>query len=242
MEFLSLSRAGLLRKVTVALCAVLVALTGSTVIAIRSTQDATVGAQRVEDEFAERVKTGNALSTALANRSIAQRRLLTPSMTGSRAQDAALAGSDTQLAVQLSAAIDRSDDDVARDARVVGPIRRAYARYQAARLALLRARRSGASAESLASGLDEAFEPLQASLQAYADLHFREGRSELAELRQAGDARDLQLALVLGFGVLSVLAILLVIRDIVRRVRGYASFAGHVAEGDLTARLAPRQG
>lgn len=231
---------GVLGKVAGALCAVLIALAGLAFIAVRSTRDATAGADSIESEFADRVKSGRALSTALVNFSIAQERLRVTSSAEAREHDVELAASDTKLAQQLSTATHDTKDEVANDAAVVGPIHRSHSRYLRTRNRLLRARARGASAESLDPALDRVFEPLHSGLQRYADLHFREAQTELADLRSGGRARNVVLVAMLGFGLLSLLAIVVVARGIVGRVREYAAFAGHVAEGDLAAQLEPR--
>lgn len=222
-----------------ALCAVLVALAGLALLAVRSTRDATEGANRIESEFGERVKSGAALTSALTNYSIAQERLRVTSAGEARRQGIELADSDARLGQRIAAALNDSNREVAEEARAAASIRRAYRRYLAERDRLLAARADGASAESLNGRFDAAFEPLRAGLQGYADVHFQEAQGQLLELRRTGQARNLVLAGVLLFGLISLLAVIAVARGIVRRVRDYASFAGLVADGDLAARLEP---
>ncbi len=230
----------MLYKVAGAVCAVLIALASLAFIAVRSTREATAGADQIESEFAERVKSGTALSTALVNFSIAQVRLLT-SPAEVQKYDLELAANDTKLAGQLAAAIDDSKDEE-EEGDVVTTIRRAYLRYLRVRDELLAARDSGGSGESLDPALDRAFEPLRAGLQSYADGNFLQAQQHLADLRSGGRVRNFLLAAVIGFGLLALLAIVAVARGIVGRLRKYAIFAQHVAGGDLEARLEPRGG
>lgn len=88
--------------------------------------------------------------------------------------------------------------------------------------------------------LNGSFAVLQESLSSYGALHYAESVTSLAKLKSAGRSRNLLLVGILGFGLLSAIAIVVVARGIVRRVRDCAFFAGHVAEGDLAARLTPR--
>ena len=240
MKSLSAVRLGLLGKVAGSLLAIVIALACLALIAVRSTRDATAGADQIESEFAERVKSGTALATALGNFSIARVRLRVTSPAEARAYDVELAANDTRLAEQIAAAIDDSVDEEADEGGVVRTIKRAYPRYLRVRDELILARARGGSGESLDPALDRAFEPLRAGLQSYADENFLQAQHDLANLRKAGHARNLLLAAVLGFGILSLLGIVAVTRGIVVRVREYATFAGHVADGDLAARLEPR--
>jgi diguanylate cyclase (GGDEF)-like protein len=236
----SIPRLGVLGKVAAALCAVLIALAGLALIALHSTREATTGAERVESGFAERVTTGTALYTLLVNVALAEERLRVTSPAEIRELDLELTANDAKLARQMSAALDDPNGEVAAEAALSGRLGRAYPRYLRVRDRVLRARTGGQPAESLDPALDGASEPLLRDLQRYADAHYREAQGELADLRSGGRARKLLLAAALGFGLLSLLAILAVARGIVGRVREYAGFAGDVAEGDLAARLEPR--
>lgn len=240
MSSLASFRLGVLGKVAGALCALLIALAGLAFMAVRSTRDATAGADKIEAEFAERVKSGAALTTALENFSVAQVGLHVTGPVEALARDRALAASDTKLAARIAATIEDSSDEAEEEGAVVGAIRRAYPRYLRLRDDLLRARSRGASGASLEPALRRAFLPLRTSLQTYADAHFQQANVQLADLRNGGRKRNAQLSAVLGFGLLSLLAIVAVARGIVTRVREYSTFAGHVAGGDLEARLVPR--
>ena len=240
MKSLPALRLGVLVKVTGALCAILIALAGLALLAVRTTRDATDGADQIESEFAERVRSGTASSTAFVNFSIAQVRLRVTSPAEVRAHDLELAASDKKLAREVAVVIDDSKDESADEGDIVRTIQRAYPRYLRLRNELVRARVRGVPGESLASALDRAFEPLRASLESSSDANFLQAQRDLADFRSGGLARNFVLAAVLGFGLLTLLGIVAVARGIVGRVREYATFAGHVADGDLAARLEPR--
>jgi len=236
-------RPGVLGKVAVALCAVLIALTGLSLLAVRATRDATAGADRIEGEFAERVRTGRAISTSLVNFSIAEVRLRATNPAELRKLDTDLAASDAALARHIRVALDATGDEYNRaEVTKRERIRKAYRRYIATRTQVAGDRTRGEPVESLDAALHRAFERLREDLQRYADAHYREAQGELAGLTDDGNERKLLLGAMLAFGLLSLLAILAVARGIVRRVREYSAFAGKVADGDLTAQLEPRGG
>ena len=182
MKLESIPRPGVLGKVAGALCAVLIALAGLAFIAARSTREATVGADSIESEFAERVKTGTALYTLLVNVALAEERLRVTSPAEVRELDLELTANDAKLAQQMSAALDDPNGAVAAETELSGRLRRAYPRYLRVRDRVLRARTGRQSAESLDPVLDGASEPLLRDLKRYADAHYREAQGELADL------------------------------------------------------------
>lgn len=91
---------------TSALCALLVALLALAAMAIHSTSAATDGAEVVEAQFAEQVKSSSALATAFENYSIASDRFRATDPDRIRGYDIELAESDTQLAQQIASSTD----------------------------------------------------------------------------------------------------------------------------------------
>ena len=229
-----------LRRITFAVIATLLALGAIALTAVRATREATQGADRVESEFAERVGTDAALLAATENLDLVELRLRAATAHDASRLDARLSASDAKLAQAIGTTIDPRAVRPA-EAAVVRRVRTAYARYLRGRGGLVSA--SGdADAAQRNAGADrvrQIFAPLRKALTDYAGVHFAEANRNLQDLRQAGRGRNWVLVLTLTFGALSLLAIALVAHGIVGRVRSYGAFAQEVASGDLDARLKP---
>jgi diguanylate cyclase (GGDEF)-like protein len=230
-----------LRRVTVAVLAALLALVAIAYTAVRATRSATAGADRVESEFAERVATDAALLAATENLDLAQLRLRSADLREAARLDARLSASDPRLAQAIGVALEPSRVRPAEVA-VVRRARDAYAAYLEERSRLLRvaALASAVPRSQSAEQLRRSFAPLRTALNEYAAVHFAEANRNLRELREAGRGRNWVLVITLVFGALSLVAIALVTHGIVGRVRSYGAFARQVASGDLDTRLHPR--
>jgi diguanylate cyclase (GGDEF)-like protein len=229
-----------LRNVTLAVVAALLALAAIGLTAVRATRSATEGADRIESEFAERVRTDAALLAATENLDLAELRLRSVNPREAMRLERRIADSDAQLARTIGVALEPGKVRPAEGA-VVERVDRAYGAYIRRRAPLMRRDppadpRTGAA---MAERLRRSFTPLRAALTEYAGIHFAEADRNLRELREAGRARNWLLLAVLAFGVASLAAIVFVTRGIVARVRGYGIFARDVASGDLDVRLRP---
>ena len=156
--------------------------------------------------------------------------------------DSELATTEAQLATAIGQALAEAGGVSRDEARIVGRIRKAHPEYLSVRGRLLQqVGRSGSPPLAMLDAqLDLVASRLVGQLAAYADAQVKEGGEALAALRSARKSDEL-LALLLGFVLLSLLATVWVARGIVVRVRAYAEFAAHVAEGDLGARLDSRR-
>lgn len=232
-------RLGVFGKVVVATCLLLVALGGIAGLAVQTTRSATNGADKIDQEFAERVQTDTALRSMVENSGLVAQRLRAREPAQIRKLDGELARTDESLARAIGPALDGGNGVHAAEARLVGRIRKAYPGYLKVRESLLRqAGQPGSPGlRALDIRLDRAANPLRGELAAYAKVHFDEGGRALDELRSAGAGRNERLALLLAFALVSLLAVLWVARRIVVRLREYAEFSGIVAGGDLHARL-----
>ena len=230
-----------LRRVTVAVLATLLALAAIAFTAVRATRDATQGANRVESEFAERVATDAALLAATENLDLAELRLRAATPRDASRLDSRLATSDARLAQDISITLDPSRVRPA-EAAVVRRVRDTYAVYlnRRGRLVGESGTATAVQRDAAAGKVRELFAPLRIALTDYAGVHFAEANRNLQDLRQTGRGRTWVLVVTLLFGALSLVAIALVAHGIVRRVRTYGGFAHQVADGDLDARLDPR--
>lgn len=229
-----------LRRITFAVVATLLALGAIALTAVRATREATQGADRVEAEFAERVGTDAALLAATENLDLAELRLRAATPRDASRLDARLSASDARLAQAISVTIDPRAVRPA-EAAVVRRVRAAYADYLRGRGGLVGASGVADAAERnvAADRVRAVFTPLRNALTAYAGVHFDEANRNLRDLQQTGRGRNWILVLTLTFGALSLLAIALVAHGIVGRVRSFGAFAQQVASGDLDARLKP---
>ena len=229
-----------LRRITFAVIATLLALGAIALTAVRATREATRGADRVESEFAERVGTDAALLAATENLDLVELRLRAATAHDASRLDARLSASDAKLAQAISTTIDPRAVRPA-EAAVVHRVRTAYAGYLTGRGVLVSASGDADAAQrnAAADRVRQIFAPIRKALTDYAGVHFAEANRNLQDLRQAGRGRNWVLVLTLTFGALSLLAIALVAHGIVGRVRSYGTFAQQVASGDLDARLKP---
>jgi methyl-accepting chemotaxis protein len=85
--------------------------------------------------------------------------------------------------------------------------------------------------------LRRAYDRLQNALEAFGAEHFAAAGRALGTVRAGTRWRTGVLRIALTFGLLSLVGVLLLVRRVAVRVREYATFAGRVAEGDLSMRL-----
>jgi diguanylate cyclase (GGDEF)-like protein len=227
-------------KAAVAVVAFALALSAVAWLAVRATDDATHGAAAVESEFAERVNTDAAMRVAQDNFRIAHARMRAGDAHEARALDRQLDRSDAKLNEALGIALSANDFEGA-EVGVVNRIRTAYPAYLTVRERIVR--EGGprvVDTEANRNRLRVAFDRLQAAQEAFGAEHFRAAGSDLRALRAGTRWRTGALTLALVFGLLSLFAVLLLVRRVAVRVREYAAFAGQVAGGDLSTRLRAR--
>jgi diguanylate cyclase (GGDEF)-like protein len=224
-------------KAAVAVVAFALALSAVAWLAVRATDDATAGAAQVESEFAERVNTDAAMRVAQDNFRIAHARMRAADAREARAVDRQLDASDAKLNEALGLALSANDFEGA-EVRVVNRIRAAYPAYLTVRERIVRAGGPRVvDSEANRERLRVAFDRLQTAQEAFGAEHFRAAGHDLRTLRAGTRWRTGALSLALVFGLVSLLAVLLLVRRVAVRVREYAGFAGQVAGGDLSSRL-----
>jgi diguanylate cyclase (GGDEF)-like protein len=224
-------------KAAVAVVAFAVALTAVAWVAMRATNDATGGAAAVEREFSERVHSDEAMRVAQANYRLAHFRMRAATAGEARALDRKLDRSDARLDAAIGRAIASGDSDGPEE-RLVDRIRAAYPAYLTTRERIMTGDGPAAvDTEANRNRLREAFDRLQEVQEAFGAQHFAAAGDELRTLRAGSRWRMSALAIALAFGVLSLVGVLLLVRRVAVRVRGYATFAGQVAGGELSARL-----
>jgi diguanylate cyclase (GGDEF)-like protein len=234
---LSFVPSSIVSKAAVAVVAFALALTAVAWVAVRATDDATEGAAAVEREFAERVNTDSAMRVAQDNFRIAHARMRAATPSEARTVDRELDRSDAKLNEALGVALS-SNDFKGAELGVVNRIRAAFPAYLTVRERIVSAGGPReADTEANRNRLREAFDRLQAAQEAFGGEHFAAAGRDLQELRAGTRWRTSTLALALVFGLLSLLAVLLLVRRVAVRVREYAAFAGQVAGGDLSMRL-----
>jgi diguanylate cyclase (GGDEF)-like protein len=227
----------IVRRAAVAVVAFAAALTAVAWVAVRATDDATSGATAVEREFAQRVDTDSAIRVAQDNFRLAHARMRAATPADARALDAQLDRSDAALDTAVGGAVASAESDAAERA-MVGRIRAALPAYLTTRERIVGAGGPGVvDTERNRDRLRGAFDRLQHAQEAFGAAHFATAGRELHALRAGTRWRMLALSLALTFGVLSLVAVLLLVRRVAVRVREYAAFAGRVAEGELSMRL-----
>ncbi len=234
-------RLGVLGKFAGVSCLLLVAVASTGWLTVRTTRGATNGANTIDQALTQRVQTDEALRLVVQNAALVSERLQTRQSVQIRKLDSELVTTDEALARAIGPAL-AAGHGVQAERAVSDRIRSAYSRYLSVRNRVLRGsgRHTSAELDGLDNQLDRAAGPLRRALAAYAKLHLDEGNVALDDLRRTGRARNELVALLLAFGLLSLLATLGVARGIVRRLREYADFSAVVASGDLGARLMPR--
>ncbi len=224
-------------KAAVAVVAFALALTAVASVAVHATDDATEGAAAVEREFAERVNTDSAMRAAQDNFRIAHARMRAATPREARAVDRELDRSDAKLNEALGIALS-SNNFKGAELGVVNRIRAAFPAYLTVRERIVT---TGGprevDTEANRNRLREAFDRLQTAQEAFGGEHFASAGRDLQALRAGTRWRTSTLALALVFGLLSLLAVLLLVRRVAVSVREYAAFAGQVAGGDLSMRL-----
>jgi diguanylate cyclase (GGDEF)-like protein len=225
-------------RAAVAVVAFALALTAVAWLAVRATDDATSGAAAVESEFAERVNTDAAMRVAQDDFRLAHDRMRAPDAQSARALDRALDRSDAKLNEALGQALAASDF-AGSERGVVNRIRAAFPAYLTERERIVSAPGGPQAIDTEANRtrLRNAFDRLQAAQEAFGAEHFAAAGRDLQTLRAGTRWRTTALTLALVFGLVSLLAVLLLVRRVAVRVREYAGFAGRVAEGDLSMRL-----
>jgi diguanylate cyclase (GGDEF)-like protein len=241
------SRVGLIpssivSKAAVAVVAFALALTSVAWLAVHATDDATSGATAVEREFAERVNTDAAMRIAQDNFRIAHARMRAADAREARAIDRRLDRSDAKLNEALGLALAANDFE-GDELRVVNRIRAAFPAYLTVRerVVSLPGGPRAVDTEANRNRLRRAFDRLQAAQEAFGAEHFAAANRDLQTLRAGTRWRTGALTLALVFGLVSLLAVLLLVRRVAVRVREYAAFAGQVAAGDLSMRLHTRR-
>jgi diguanylate cyclase (GGDEF)-like protein len=236
----SLVPSSIVSKAAVAVMAFALALSAVAWVAVRATNDATRGAAAVEREFAERVNTDAAMRLAQDNFRIAHARMRAADPRAARALDRKLDRSDAKLNEALGVALSSNDPSRAEQ-RVINRIRAAFPAYLTVRERIVR---SGGprvvDTEPNRNRLRDAFDRLQASQEAFGAEHFAAAGRDLHALRAGTRWRTGALTLALVFGLVSLLAVLLLVRRVAVRVREYAGFSGQVAGGELSMRLRAR--
>jgi diguanylate cyclase (GGDEF)-like protein len=228
-------------KAAVAVVAFALALTAVAWVAVRATNDATGGAAAVEREFAERVNSDAAMRVAQDNYRIAHARMRAAGPREARALDRKLDASDVKLNEALGVALS-SNDWGGSEVQVVNRIRAAYPAYLTVRERIVRTGGPRVvDTEANRNRLRDVFDRLQAAQEAFGAEHFAAAGRDLRALRAGTRWRTGALALALVFGLVSLLAVLLLVRRVAVRVREYAGFAGQVAGGDLSMRLHARR-
>jgi diguanylate cyclase (GGDEF)-like protein len=238
---LSALPSSIVSKAAVAVVAFALALTAVAWLAVRATNEATGGASAVEREFAQRVDTDTAMRVAQDNARLAHARMRAATPADARVLDGRLDRSDAALDAAVGRAVSSAEADAAERA-MVGRIRAAFPAYLTTRERIVRA--GGPSAVDTEANRDRlraAFDRLQHALEAFGAAHFASAGSDLHTLRAGTRWRMFALSVALTFGVLSLIAVLLLVRRVAVRVREYAAFAGRVAEGDLSMRLRARR-
>jgi len=225
-------------KAAVAVVAFAFALMAVAAVAALATHDATSGAARVENEFAQRVRIDEAMRLTQANARLATQRMRATSPAESRTFDRRLDASDVRLAKAIGGAL-RDSVPGSPEVAMADRIRIAWAGYLTTRERILTDSARADSPGSLAR-LRAALDRLQAEHRAFGGSHYAQAGRHLEHLRAGSRWRSVALALALLFGLLSLIAVLVLVRQIAGRVREYAAFAGAVAEGDLSPRLQPR--
>jgi diguanylate cyclase (GGDEF)-like protein len=224
-------------KAAVAVVAFALALTAVAWVAVRATQDATGGAAAVEHEFSERVRSDDAMRVAQANYRLAHFRMRAATPREARALDRKLDRSDAELDTAIARAL-ATGDTRGSERRLIDRIRAAYPAYLTTRERITTGGGPAAvDTEANRNRLRAAFDRLQTAQEAFGARHFAAAGHELRTLRAGSRWRMSALAIALAFGVLSLLGVLLLVRRVAVRVRGYATFAGQVADGELSARL-----
>jgi diguanylate cyclase (GGDEF)-like protein len=234
---LSLIPSSIVSKAAVAVVAFAFALTAVALVAVRATGDATNGAAAVEREFSERVRTDAAMRVAQGNFRIAHARMRAGDPREARALDRRLDASDAKLNEALGAALG-TNNHAGTELRVVNRIRTAYPAYLTVRERIVSGGRLGTvDTEANRNRLREAFDRLQNAQEAFGAEHFAAAGRDLQTLRAGTRWRTGALTLALVFGLVSLFAVLLLVRRVAVRVREYAGFAGQVAGGELSMRL-----
>jgi diguanylate cyclase (GGDEF)-like protein len=231
-------------KVVAAACLLLVAVGAIVWASIAATHHAGIQGDKIAHVFSERATTDRALLLASENSGLVAERITARDRSQVSKLDGELAATDAQLATAVGPALTGNDGAAsAAEARAVAGVRGAYPRYLKVRQGVLQqvGRAGSPSIETLDAQMDRATSPLMSGLRAYADAHFVEGEKALAALRRDGERRNALLVFLLGFALLTLVAMVFVARGIVVGLRGYAVFSAQVAEGDLSARLVSRR-
>jgi diguanylate cyclase (GGDEF)-like protein len=236
---LRLIHSSIVSRAALAVVAFALALTAVAFVAVRATDNATSGAAAVEREFAERVESDAAMRVAQANYRIAHDRMRAPDARAAAVLDRRLDASDAKLNGALGVAIARADPG-GPEQRLVARIRAAYPAYITVRERILHGGRSP-DTDVARDRLRTAFDRLQAAQEGFGAEHFAVAGRQLERLRAGSRWRAMALSIALLFGLSSLVAVLLLVRRVAVRVREYSAFAGHVADGDLSARLRTRR-
>src|SRR4051794_15639480 len=159
-----------------------------------------------------------------------------------RALDRKLDRSDAKLNAALGTALGANGIE-GRQLRVVDEIRAAFPAYLTVRERIVSAGGGPLAVDTEANRdrLRVAFDRLQAAQEAFGAEHFAAAGRDLQLLRAGTRWRTGALTIALAFGLVSLLAVLLIVRRVAVRVREYAAFAGQVAGGDLSMRLHARR-
>ena len=237
MSRLSTVRSSIVTKAAVAVVAFAVALTAVAWLAVRATSDATAGASAVEREFTERVHSDAAMRVAQDNFRLAHNRMRASDARQARVIDRRLDRSDAALGAAIGRALDTGDSDGPEE-RLVAGVRAAYPRYLTTRERIMTTGGPGTvDTEANRERLRAAYDGLLNALEAFGGEHFTAAGRELDTLDAGTQWRMTALTVVLGFGLFSLVGVLLLVRRVAVRVREYAAFAGRVAEGDLSMRV-----
>src|SRR4051794_30191150 len=180
------------------------------------------------------------MRVAQDNFRIAHARMRAADAREARALDRRLDASDAKLNEALGVALSANDFEGA-EVGVVNRIRRAYPAYLTARERIVGLGGPHVvDTEANRERLRVAFDRLQAAQEAFGAEHFRAAGRDLVTLRAGTRWRTSALTLALVFGLVSLFAVLLLVRRVAVRVREYAAFSGQVAGGELSMRLRSR--
>jgi diguanylate cyclase (GGDEF)-like protein len=240
--WLSWLRLGVFGKFAVVSFLLLFAVASLGWLTVLTTRAATTGADMINREFAERVRTDDAVVLLIENAALAAERLQATKPAHISKIESELAATGEALARAIAPILAGDEENDPTEEGVLGEIRTTYPAYVSVRDRLLRqaATLSAAGRVSARVRLGRAAGPARADLAAYAEAHFEEGNEALDDLRRTGADRNVWVVALLGFALMSLLATLLVARRIVKRLREYATFATVVANGNLDARLEPQ--
>ena len=200
---------GVLAKVLAATCLLLVALGGIVWAAVDTTRGTTGEAHAIAQVFVERVTTDHARLRASENSGFVAERIIVRDPALIDQLDHELATSNEQLATAMAPVLAGDDVVTPTEASSIARLRTAYPRYLRVRERILNQvglpdrRPARRSTPNWIGGVD----PLLHELSTFSDAHLAAGRDGLAALRRDGTARNRLLALLLGFALVSLIAI-----------------------------------